>query len=182
MVAALAGGEQAEAVWLNGIGGLTFRLPGRHAKWQRGSAADLADEAERLEWARSFVTVPRVLSLVREGDEQLLVTETVPGVSAVLEPWNRVPASSARALGAGLRAFHDAIPVDACPWTWSVPDRLARVSDPALRARLAEADPSAMATPAHRTRSWDPTAARARTSTSAVSGSRTCGPTSRCSR
>jgi kanamycin kinase len=143
MVAALAGGEQAEAVWLNGIGGLTFRLPGRHAKWQRGSAADLADEAERLEWARSFVTVPRVLSLVREGDEQLLVTETVPGVSAVLEPWNRVPASSARALGAGLRAFHDAIPVDACPWTWSVPDRLARVSDPALRARLAEADPGA---------------------------------------
>jgi len=138
MVAALPGGEHAEAVWLNGVGGLTFRLPGRHVKWQRGSAVDLAQEAARLEWAGRFVTAPRVLALTREGDEQLLVTETVPGVSAVLEPWRSRPAESARALGAGLRAFHDALPVDECPWTWSIADRLARVADPVARERLVD--------------------------------------------
>ena len=141
LVAGLSGGEHARAVWLNGVGGLTFALPGRHAKWQRGSAVDLAEEAARLEWAGSYVQAPRVVSFAREGDEQLLVTETVPGVSAVLEPWRSRPADSARALGAGLRAFHDALPVAECPWTWSTGERLARVADPEARERLAAADP-----------------------------------------
>ncbi|GGF39630.1 aminoglycoside phosphotransferase APH(3') [Microbacterium sorbitolivorans] len=138
IVTALDGGEHAEAVWLNGLGGLTFRIPGRHAKWQPGSAVDLADEAARLEWAAEFVAVPSVVSFIREGDEQLLVTETVPGISAVLEPWLSRPRETARALGAGLRAFHDALPVEECPWTWSVADRLARVADPSARERLVD--------------------------------------------
>lgn len=141
IVAEMPGGEHAEAVWLNGVGGLTFRLPGWHAKWQRGSAVDLADEAARLAWAGTFVAVPRVVDSVRVGDEQLLVTETVEGTSAILEPHLSRPRESARALGAGLRAFHDALPVDSCPWSWSVADRLALVTDPRERARLAALDP-----------------------------------------
>jgi len=141
IVAALDGGERAEAVWLNGVGGLTFRLPGRHAKWQSGSAVNLAEEAARLEWAAKYITVPPVVSYARAGDEQVLVTETVPGVSAVLEPWLSRPVETARALGAGLRAFHDALPVEECPWTWSVAERLERLVDPDARERLAAADP-----------------------------------------
>ncbi|MGO2468155.1 MAG: hypothetical protein ACTH7O_04960, partial [Microbacterium gubbeenense] len=58
IIAALRGGDQAEAVWLNGHGGLTFRLPGRHAKWQRGGSVDLGREAERsspVEWCNARV-------------------------------------------------------------------------------------------------------------------------------
>ncbi len=141
MVGALPGGERAEAVWQNMVGGLTFRLPGIHATWQRGAGQDLAREAERLRWAARFVTVPRVVSFERRGDEQLLVTETIPGTSAVLEPWDERPRASAHALGAGLRAFHDALPVADCPWTWAVTDRLADIADLAVRDRLAAADP-----------------------------------------
>ena len=141
IVAALPGGDRAEAVWRNGIGGLTFRLPGRHAKWQRGTAAELSDEAERLRWASRFVTVPPVVSFSREGDDQLLVTETIAGTSAVLDPWAGRPREAARALGAGLRAFHDALPVAECPWERTTTDRLAGIPDEAARQRLAARDP-----------------------------------------
>jgi len=141
MVAALPGGDRAEAVWQNVVGGLTFRLPGVHAKWQRGDGQDLEREAERLRWAGSFVRVPRVVSFTRRGDEQLLVTESIPGTSAVLEPWGEQPRESAHALGAGLRAFHDALPVAGCPWTWRTADRIADLDDPTVRDRLAAADP-----------------------------------------
>lgn len=140
-VALLPGGDDVEPVWLNGEGGLTFRLPGRHVKWQRGGVPNLTDEAERLRWAASCVAVPPVVSFTRDGDEQLLVTETIPGTSAVLAPWTDRPREAARALGAGLRAFHDALPVAECPWTWSIDDRLANVRDVRVRERLAAADP-----------------------------------------
>lgn len=141
IVAALPGGERAEAVWLNGDGGLTFRLPGCHAKWQRGGDPDLGREAGRLRWARRYANVPSVVSFGRSGDEQLLVTETIAGTSAVLEPWIGRPHDAARVLGAGLRAFHDALPVADCPWTWSTDERIAGLADPAERTRLAAADP-----------------------------------------
>ncbi|MGO2188117.1 MAG: phosphotransferase [Microbacterium gubbeenense] len=143
IIAALRGGDQAEAVWLNGHGGLTFRLPGRHAKWQRGGSVDLGREAERLRWARQYANVPPVVSFTAGDDEQLLVTETIAGTSAVLDPWSGRPHGAARALGAGLRAFHDALPVADCPWTWSTDERIATLADPAERKRLAAADPGA---------------------------------------
>lgn len=140
-VAALPGGDRAEAVWLNGEGGLTFQLPGQHVKWQRGDSPDLAAEAARLRWASAYVAVPPVTSFAREGGEQLLVTETIPGTSAVLTPWSERPREAARALGAGLRGFHDALPVADCPWAWSNLDRLARVRDVRERERLAAMEP-----------------------------------------
>src|SRR5690606_21833054 len=43
------------------------------------------------------------------------------------------PETAARAIGAGLRALHDSLPVDRCPWTWSIEDRLAVAEDRAAR-------------------------------------------------
>ncbi|WP_232527770.1 phosphotransferase [Microbacterium suaedae] len=148
LVAALPGGDRAEAVWRNGDGGLTFRLPAvgthapRHVKWQPvGSPPDLDAEAERLRWASAHATVPPVVALLGDGEGRALITETIPGTSAVLAPWTETPTQTARALGAGLRALHEALPVDECPWTWSNEDRLARIADADERARLTAAEP-----------------------------------------
>ena len=66
VVEALAGADTITPVWRNELGGLTFRLEGemvRYAKWVAAGTPeiDLRGEAERLAWARQWVTVPRVL-------------------------------------------------------------------------------------------------------------------------
>ncbi|QKW20897.1 aminoglycoside 3'-phosphotransferase [Kitasatospora sp. NA04385] len=130
-VLALAAGAPIAAVWRNELHGLTFRLgdgPGRRfAKWApAGSPADLAAEAERLGWARRFTTVPEVLELGADEHGSWLLTAGLPGSSAVDEAWKRDPATAVRAIGEGLRAFHEALPVADCPYDWSAPSRVAR--------------------------------------------------------
>jgi len=57
----------------------------------------------------------------------------VAGQSAVSGRWKVHPATAARAIGAGLRRLHDSLPVDSCPFSWSVETRLMRVdADEAL--------------------------------------------------
>jgi kanamycin kinase len=48
-----------------------------------------------------------------------------------------------RAVGEGLRALHDALPVDQCPWEWSVAARLANAAtrDVVVPADLQDAPP-----------------------------------------
>jgi kanamycin kinase len=116
-------------VWENELGGLTFECVGEHdrvfIKWApQGSGLNLGDEAERLRWASPFTPVPRVLDLGADGDGEWLVTVAVPGRSAVDERWRAEPAVAITAIGEGLRAFHDAVPVAPCPFTWSVEERL----------------------------------------------------------
>ncbi|WP_102509076.1 aminoglycoside 3'-phosphotransferase [Sanguibacter massiliensis] len=150
-VARLARGAQADdvlGVWINGVGGTTFRLAGssgvRFVKWQPGPPpapaapqpggligppgdGSLAEEARRLAWAREHgARVPEVLDVGADDDGAWLVTSGLPGRSAVVEPWLSQPVVAARALGAGLRALHDALPVADCPWTWGADVRLAR--------------------------------------------------------
>lgn len=131
-VATLAAGGSAEAVWRNELGGVTFALAGaagvdRYVKWQPlGTTLDLAAEAVRLRWAGRFTPVPDVLALGSDDEGEWLVTAAVPGRSAVDERWLAEPETAARAIGAGLRALHDALPVDACPFDWGVSARLAR--------------------------------------------------------
>ena len=76
-----------------------------------------------------------------EGDAEWLVTRALPGLSAVDPRWLREPATAVRAVGAGLRALHDALPVADCPFDWSVP---ARIANAAARGILA---PDALQTP-----------------------------------
>lgn len=134
-VGALAGDDLITPVWRNELGGLTFRLDppdtsGAHArfvKWSPTSAGlDLRHEAERLAWAAPWTPVPRVLDAGEDEAGQWLVTAALEASSAVVPRWQARPETAARAIGAGLRALHDALPVAHCPFTWSVEERVAR--------------------------------------------------------
>lgn len=136
-VLSLAGDDAITPVWRNELGGLTFRLEGpdgvRYAKWVATGTPelDLEAEADRLTWAARYAAVPRVLDHGSDADGAWLVTAALPGASAVDPRWRSRPEDAARAIGAGLRALHDALPVDECPFTWSAEDRIARLDGPA---------------------------------------------------
>lgn len=146
----LAGGEPVRGVWANQLGGCTFAVgspPGRYVKWlPRGvdpQLADLAGEAARLRWARPHTPVPEVLDVGGDGDGTWLVTVALPGTSAVDPRWVADPEPAVRAIGAALRAMHDALPVETCPYDWSPARRLGHLQPrfEHLRARLAEPPP-----------------------------------------
>lgn len=131
-VLALANGRPLRVVWRNELGGLTFEVdatPGRSfVKWApAGSGLDLDREAARLRWAARFTAVPRVLDQGADATGQWLLTAGLPGDNAVSDRWKADPTTAATAIGRGLRALHDALPVDACPFSWSREDRVATV-------------------------------------------------------
>lgn len=117
----------AVPVWRNVLGGLTFCVNSdRFLKWVPHGVGlpSLADEAARLAWVAPFSQVPRVLAHGVAEDGEWLLTAAVPGSSAASRQWVQDPERAARAIGTGLRALHDALPVDRCPFTWSVDERL----------------------------------------------------------
>ncbi|GAA3025983.1 aminoglycoside 3'-phosphotransferase [Kitasatospora albolonga] len=126
-----AAGRPLRAVWENELGGLTFQVglaERTFVKWNpAGNTIDLSAEAARLTWAAKYATVPRVLEQGADEGGSWLVTEGLPGSSAEDEHWRRRPEQAVRALGAGLRRLHEALPVADCPFDWSVPTRLASV-------------------------------------------------------
>lgn len=133
-VAAVAAGRPVEAVWENQLGGLTFRIgtpATSYVKWQptdpaADPAVDLAREADRLAWVAPFADVPAVESTGSDEHGAWLVTAAIDAGSAVDEVWKADPAPAVRAIGVGLRAFHERVPVADCPFSWSVDDRLGR--------------------------------------------------------
>ncbi|GAA4267329.1 aminoglycoside 3'-phosphotransferase [Frondihabitans peucedani] len=143
-IVAIAGDDMVRPVWINERGGVTFELGAgpsrRFAKWAPASAPDLdlAGEVARLRWAGAYARVPRVLAEGADSDGRWLVTAGLPGGSAVARRWREDPLLAVRASGVGLRRLHDTLPVDDCPFDWSVESRLARSEkwaaspDPAL--------------------------------------------------
>lgn len=130
IVAKLAGGGTITPVWVNELGGLTFRLDGdRYVKWVATGTPelDLAAEAERLAWAQRWITVPPVIEHGADADGAWLVTTTIPGTTAVDPRWSA--ATAATSIGRGLRILHDALPVEECPFEWSVEQRLVRADE-----------------------------------------------------
>lgn len=127
----LAGGQPFRVVWQNELGGLTFAIagdPGRYVKWvPAGSGIDLRAEESRLRWAVGFTTVARILDSGHDDDGSWLATTALPGENAVSDRWKADPVSAVTAIGRGLREMHDALPVEGCPFTWSVQDRLAQI-------------------------------------------------------
>ena len=123
----LAGSARLTPVWLNGIGGLTFRTDdGRFIKWgPHDPEANMRDEAERMRWARRWITVPEVIDHGRDTTHEWLVTAALPGRSAVDPRWHADPRTAVRAVGAALCTMHDSLPVDECPWTWDPSSRIA---------------------------------------------------------
>lgn len=127
----LAGGAALEPVWVNGIGGLTFRTDdGRFIKWgPLDPEANMRDEAGRMRWASRWITVPQVLEQGQDATHEWLVTVAIDATSAVHPRWHDEPERAVRAAGEGLRMLHDALPVAECPWDWSVPSRIALAED-----------------------------------------------------
>jgi kanamycin kinase len=133
IVAELAGDDVPVPVWRNLLGGLTFRFgPAggeRFIKWMPPEAPTFDIEVERLTWARRFVEVPRVLDSGIGDEGSWMLTAGIPGHSAVDERHTssaQAARLAARAIGAGLRRLHDALPVGDCPYSWSVSERIAR--------------------------------------------------------
>jgi kanamycin kinase len=126
----LAAGRPVAAVWENELGGVTFAIGAgtEYVKtYPAEHAALLTAEAVRLRWAGRYIAVPPVLG---EGPAWLH-TAGLPGHSAVDPRWSDDPQTAARAIGTGLRAMHDALPVGKCPFgppSWVddsvAPDRL----------------------------------------------------------
>lgn len=123
----LAAGRPVAAVWENELGGVTFAI-GAGDEYVKTYPAEhaplLTAEAVRLRWAGQYIAVPPVLG---EGAGWLHTTG-LPGRSAVDPRWSDDPETAARAIGAGLRVMHDALPVDDCPFgrpSWVGPDRSA---------------------------------------------------------
>jgi kanamycin kinase len=131
----LAEDAAIRTVWINQAGGMTFAFDdGRFVKWD-GSGVGFAAEVERLNWAVRFVAVPRVLGQGTDGEGAWLITSAIAGESAVSPRWSADPGRAVAAIGRGLRVLHDRLPVDSCPFSWSVADRLER-------ARARGVDPS----------------------------------------
>lgn len=142
IVETVAAGRTWRIVWENELGGLTFELGAGQdrcfLKWTpAGNGIDLAAEAARLTWASSLIPVPRVLDRGGDGTGSWLVTTALPGQSAVSPRWKAEPARAVAGIGRALRAFHDTLPVAACPFSWSAEDRLA---DARRRAAAGEID------------------------------------------
>jgi len=145
IVTELAAGRPTRAVWRNDLGGLTFQFglgdTRQFVKWAPvGSGIDYAAEVARLRWAAGFTTVPHVLDEGADETGSWLVTRGLPGRSAVDERWKREPLTAVRAIGAGLRAFHDALPVVDCPFDWSAGTRLEAARSRASACRTDPAD------------------------------------------
>ncbi|WP_032379683.1 aminoglycoside 3'-phosphotransferase [Rhodococcoides fascians] len=126
VVRELAGPDDIEPVWSNELGGLTFRIgEARYVKWTPvESSVDLEDERRRLDWVIRYSPVPKVIDTGSDATGSWMVTEALPWENAVADRWMGDPATAVRAAAAGLRAFHDAVPVAQCPFDWSVVTRI----------------------------------------------------------
>jgi kanamycin kinase len=114
----------------------TWRLTGpdgtlRFAKVATGGDRypSLRGESERMVWAAPYLPVPTVVALEEFGDTTILVTAGLPGRDAT-HPGSKgdLPAL-VRALGRGLRSFHDAVGEEWCPFRFDLARALAHVEE-----------------------------------------------------
>lgn len=140
-VARVAAGRPVRLIWHNEAGGLTYEVGAGTGRWfvkwsPVSSGIDLAGEAARLAWARPFTPVPLLLGQGADETASWLVTAALPGRSAVDGRWLAEPRTAVIAIGAGLRAMHEALPVPACPFSWSAGRRIADIRRRASQGRL----------------------------------------------
>jgi kanamycin kinase len=114
----------------------TWRLIGperevRFAKVATGAAwsSTLRHESERTIWAAPYLPVPVVVALEQLGDTTVLVTKGLPGRDATDPTWRSDLPALVRALGLGLRAFHEAVSEEWCPFRFDLARALAHVEE-----------------------------------------------------
>jgi len=139
-VATWAAGRPLLPVWRNELGGLTFRVgTDQFVKWTPvGSGIDLGAEIRRLIWAAAFTPVPRVIDHGGDANGSWFASMALPGDSAVDDRWIADPETAVRAIGVGLRALHDGLPPEKCPFTWSQEERFDRVLRRSATGRLTD--------------------------------------------
>jgi aminoglycoside phosphotransferase len=130
-------GRSYETVWLNGFGGLTFRVVDTprsiYLKWVGvDSGVDLNSEISRLKWASTFTPVPVVIDQGFDDEGTWFATEEIQAENAVSPRWNKEPYTATAAIGTGLRALHDALPLDNCAFLWTVEQRLQNIEEKAV--------------------------------------------------
>jgi kanamycin kinase len=140
-VRVVAAGRPTRPVWLNVLGGVTFEIESGDAHSfvkfaPAGSGLPLAREAERLAWAQRFTPVPQVLASGHDETGFWLLTAALPGRNAVDARWLADPRPAVEAIGRGLRALHDALPVAECPFSWMAEDRLAMARERAAAGQI----------------------------------------------
>jgi len=128
-VSRVAGGRPMREVWINQLGGLTYEIFDANARFfvkfaPAGSGLPLRQEAERLRWAARYTPVPRVLGEGEDDTGFWLVTEALPGRSAVDPYWKKKPEKAVQAIAYGMKKLHDTLPLDECPFDWSIEHRL----------------------------------------------------------
>ena len=140
-VLALAAGRLVHLVWRNELGGLTFEVGSGQdrcfCKWTpTQSPVDLEAERLRLEWAGAWGRVPGLLGRGRDAAGSWIVTRAMAGENAMAARWQSEPATAVKAIGRGLRAFHDRLPVDACPFSSSTQVLVTEIRRHAAAGRL----------------------------------------------
>ncbi|WP_091741142.1 aminoglycoside 3'-phosphotransferase [Phenylobacterium immobile] len=140
----LAGDRALRPVWLNGQGGLTFEVLGEPSSFVKfvpaNSGGSLATEAAKLAWANPHAPSPRVLAFGHDETGEWLETAAMAGLNAVDERWRQDLAPVIAAVGRGLRALHDALPVADCPYSWMAEARREAVRHRAAAGLIIPAD------------------------------------------
>jgi kanamycin kinase len=93
----------------------------------------LRAEGERMRWAGRYLRVPEVLDCGSADGSDWLVTAAMSGTPATEDHRRSTPERLVPIVARGLRAFHDALPVDDCPFRFTVRDAVA-----VAMARLAD--------------------------------------------
>jgi kanamycin kinase len=130
-VSRIAAGRPLRPIWRNVLGGLTYEISDENSGFfvkfaPEGSGLPLHREAERLRWAAPYTPVPRVVDEGGDDTGFWLVTEALPGRSAVDPRWRENPEKAVQAIAYGMKKLHDTLPLDDCPFDWGIEYRLAR--------------------------------------------------------
>jgi kanamycin kinase len=125
-VAELAPGWTAELAYRLVPHLTTWRLSGpdgaiRYAKVDtEGGYPTLRHERDRMVWAIAYLPVPRVVAFEVFGSTSVLITEALPGRDATDPTGRGDVAALVRALGRGLRQFHEAVGEEWCPFRFEL--------------------------------------------------------------
>lgn len=135
VLALVAPGWTAELAYRLLAGVTTWRLtsPDGRARFakvatgDRGRYPTLRGESERMVWAAPYLPVPEVVALEELEDTTILLTEALPGRDATHPSWRTDLPALVRALARGLRAFHEAVGEEWCPFRFDLARALAHV-------------------------------------------------------
>ena len=81
-----------------------------------GRFPSLRGESERMIWAAAYLPVPKVVALEQQGGTTILLTEGLPGTDGTDPAWRGDLPALVAAFGRGLRALHDAVGEEWCPF------------------------------------------------------------------